>query len=57
MFSKKFQNQELGHLKYFMGIKVTHSKSKIFISQKYIYDLLKDIDKLACQPTKHSCWF
>ena len=40
--AKEFEINELGILKYFLGIEVAHSKKGIFISQqKYVTDLLK----------------
>lgn len=39
--------KELGKLNPVLEIKVARSTSGIFISQKYINDLLKDISKLA----------
>ena len=50
--TKEFEIKELGRLKYFLGIKVAHSKQGIFISQqKYVTDFLKETRKLACRPT------
>lgn len=50
---KEFEIQELGKLKYFLGIKVAHSLQEIFISQhKYIMDLLTDSGKLGCKPAE-----
>jgi len=41
--STEFEIKELGKLKYFLGIEVSHSEKWIFISQhKYILDLLKE---------------
>jgi Asp-tRNA(Asn)/Glu-tRNA(Gln) amidotransferase C subunit len=49
--SVEFEIKELGKLKYFLGIEVTHSKKEIFISQqKYILDLLKEIKMVDCKP-------
>ena len=49
--TKEFEIKELGRLKYFLGIKVAHSKQGIFISQqKYVTDFLKETRKLACRP-------
>ena len=31
--TKEFEIKELGRLKYFLGIEITHSKQRIFISQ------------------------
>ena len=51
--AREFEIKELGKLKYFLGIKVAHSKESIFISQqKYVTDLLNEIGKLSCKPTK-----
>lgn len=48
--TKEFEIKELNNLKYFSGIKVVHSKSKIFSSQqKYIHNLLRYTDKIACK--------
>ncbi|RDX73672.1 putative mitochondrial protein, partial [Mucuna pruriens] len=41
----QFQMNELGKLKYFLGIEVAFSKQDIFISQ----NLLKEIGKLGCK--------
>jgi Reverse transcriptase (RNA-dependent DNA polymerase) len=40
---EKFDIKDLGKLKYFLGIEITHSREKcLFLSQKkYILDLLK----------------
>lgn len=47
---KEFEIKELGRLKYFLGIKVAHSKHGIFIAQrKYILDLLKETGKIGCK--------
>ena len=34
MLAKEFEIKDLGRLKYFLGIEVTHSKDRIFISQQ-----------------------
>jgi Reverse transcriptase (RNA-dependent DNA polymerase) len=48
---KIFDIKDLGPLKYFLRIKITHSSKDIFISQKkYVLDLLKEIGKLKCKP-------
>jgi hypothetical protein len=50
--AKEFEIKTLGKLKYFLGIEMAHSKKGIFTSQqKYIIDLLQEIDKTACKPT------
>ncbi|XP_059658496.1 uncharacterized mitochondrial protein AtMg00810-like [Cornus florida] len=49
--AKEFEIKALGRLKYFLGIKVAHSRQGIFISQqKYVTDLLKETGKTACKP-------
>ena len=49
--TKEFEIKELGSLKYFLGIKVAHSKQRIFISkQKSLINLLKETEKLMCKP-------
>lgn len=48
---KEFEIKELGRLKNFLGIEVSHSKERTFLSQlKYVTDLLKEIGKLSCKP-------
>ena len=48
---KEFEIQELGRLKYFLGIEVAHSKKRIFVSpQKHVLDLLQEIGKTRCKP-------
>ena len=50
--TKEFEIKELGRLKYFLGIEITHSKQRIFISQhKYVIDFLKETRKLVYKPT------
>lgn len=52
-FSGEFEVKDLGILCYFLGIKVTHPRKGIFISQrKYIIDLLTEIVLLGARPTK-----
>jgi hypothetical protein len=49
--ASEFEMKHLGALKYFLGIKVAHSKQGIFLSQrKYILDILTDTEMLACKP-------
>jgi Reverse transcriptase (RNA-dependent DNA polymerase) len=49
---EKFKIKDFGKLKYYLGIKITHSTKELFISQrKYILDLLKKITKLGSKPT------
>ena len=51
--AKEFEIKTLGKLKYFLEIKVAHSRKGIFISQqKYITYLLKDTGKTACKPVR-----
>ena len=48
----KFEIKDLGRLRYFLGIEVTPSNKSIFISQqKYVLDLLKEIEMLRHKPT------
>ena len=43
--------KDLGHLKYFLRIKVSRSNIGIFLSQrKYALDLLQEIGMSTCQP-------
>lgn len=47
----EFELKDLGHLKYFLGIKVAKLKYGIFICQhKYILDLLTETRMLDCKP-------
>ncbi|KAK3037179.1 hypothetical protein RJ639_031066 [Escallonia herrerae] len=49
--SREFKMKDLGPLKYFLGIEVSRSKKRIFLSQrKYALDLLRETGMLACQP-------
>ena len=49
--SSEFKMKDLGHLKYFIGIKVSRSDKGIFLSQiKYALDLLHETSMSACQP-------
>ena len=46
-----FQTKDLGKLKYFLGIKVTQSNSRVVISQmKYSLDILADTSMLDYKP-------
>ena len=46
-----FQTKDLGKLKYFLGIEVAQSNSRVVISQrKYTLDILTDIGMLDCKP-------
>ena len=46
----QFHSQDLGMLKYFLGIEVMRSKRGIFLSQrKYVLDLLSETGKLAAK--------
>lgn len=48
---KKFERNDLGKLKYFLGIGA-RSRERIFISRrKYVLDLLKETRKLGCKPS------
>ena len=45
-----FQTKDLGKLKYFLGIEVAQSNSRVVISQKkYTLDILVDIGMLDCK--------
>ena len=45
----EFEINELGKLKYFLGIEVVYSTQGIFISQqKYVTDLLAETGKIGC---------
>lgn len=47
-----FRIQDIGHLKYFLGIEVTRSPKEIFLShRKYALDILKDSGHLGARPT------
>lgn len=49
--SREFEMKDLGTLKYFLGIEVSRSKRRIFLSQrKYALDLLQETGMSACQP-------
>lgn len=43
--------EALRDLKYFLGVEVTRSKQRIFLSQrKYVFDLLTEMGKLGTKP-------
>lgn len=45
--------QDLGNLKYFLGIEVLRSKQGIFFNQrKYVLDLLADTGIIDCKPAE-----
>ena len=47
----QFHTEDLGMLRYFLGIEVMRSKHGIFLSQKkYVLDLLSEIGKLGVKP-------
>jgi Reverse transcriptase (RNA-dependent DNA polymerase) len=49
--SKEFKMKNLGGLKYFLVIKVSHNNEGIFLSQrKYVLDLLVEVEMLDCKP-------
>lgn len=49
--SKNFKMQDLGPLRYFLGLVIACSKAGIFLSQrKYDLELLSDSRQLACKP-------
>ena len=46
-----FQTKDLGKVKYFLGIKIAHSKSSVVMSQrKYVLDILEETNMLDCKP-------
>ena len=46
-----FQTKDLGKIKYFLGIEVAQSNSRVVISQKkYTLDILVDTGMLDCKP-------
>ena len=48
--AKEFEMKDLGPLKYFLGIKVSRTKQRLFLSQrKYTLDLLVEIGNSACK--------
>ncbi|XP_020580984.1 uncharacterized protein LOC110025061 [Phalaenopsis equestris] len=48
---KEFEIKELGKLKYFLGLEMTYSTQRIFISQqKYVINLLAETEKTGCKP-------
>ncbi|WJZ81667.1 hypothetical protein VitviT2T_001496 [Vitis vinifera] len=49
--SREFEMKYLGPLKYFLGIEVSRSSERIFLSQrKYALDLLQETGMSGCQP-------
>ena len=49
--SKEFEMKDLGPLKYFLGIEVSWSNTRIFLSQrKYALDLLQETGMSGCHP-------
>ncbi|RVX01807.1 Retrovirus-related Pol polyprotein from transposon TNT 1-94 [Vitis vinifera] len=47
----KFHTKDLGELKYFLGIEVSRSKKRMFLSErKYVLDLLKETGKTEAKP-------
>ncbi|KAK3042743.1 hypothetical protein RJ639_000801 [Escallonia herrerae] len=53
--AKEFKIQDLGKLKYFLGIEVARSKEGILVSQqKYVLDMLEETAKLGCRPSDTS---
>ena len=53
----QFHTQDLGMLRYFLGIEVLRSKHEIFLSQrKYVLDLLSKTGKLGVKPCSY-LWF
>ncbi|WMV18586.1 hypothetical protein MTR67_011971 [Solanum verrucosum] len=51
--ASEFEIQDLGPLKYFLGMEVARSKKGIIVSQrKYVLDLLKETGMSGCRPTE-----
>ena len=51
LLAEEFEIKDLGKLRYFLGIEVSRSGKKIFISQrKYIMDLLKETGMMGSLP-------
>ncbi|XP_026445335.1 uncharacterized protein LOC113345901 [Papaver somniferum] len=51
MLHSRFDIQDLGILKYFLGLEVAYSKNGIFLNQrKYVLDLLKATGKMGVKP-------
>ena len=49
--SREFEVKDLSHLKYFLGIEVSRSSTRIFPYQrKYALDLLHETGMSGCQP-------
>lgn len=47
----QFQTKDLGHLKYFLGIKVSRTRKGIFLSQqKYCLGILRDSSLIDSKP-------
>ena len=52
MLTHHFQIKDLGKLKYFLGLEVTHYPTGIFLNQrKYAFDILADNGHLGTRPT------
>jgi hypothetical protein len=48
---REFEVQDLGQLRYFLGIEVSRSSKGIYLSwRKYILDILSETCMLACRP-------
>jgi Reverse transcriptase (RNA-dependent DNA polymerase) len=49
---KEFEVNDLGQLRYFLGIKIARGAERIVLSQrKYVLDLLTETGMLGCRPT------
>ncbi|XP_024310449.1 uncharacterized protein LOC106866887 isoform X2 [Brachypodium distachyon] len=49
--TKEFEVKDLGHLRYFLGIEVSQSAKRIYLSQrKYVLDLLTETGMTGCRP-------
>ncbi|CAN6447253.1 unnamed protein product [Victoria cruziana] len=50
LLAVEFELKDLGKLRYFLGIKLARSKTRLILNQrKYTLDLLKEIEKLGCR--------
>ncbi|XP_031283171.1 uncharacterized protein LOC116141841 [Pistacia vera] len=51
VLAQDFEIEDLGQLRYFLGIEIARNKKGIYVShRKYVLDLLKDIGMLDCKP-------
>ena len=51
ILAREFEINDLGNLRYFIGMEVARSSSGISVTQrKYVLDLLKECGMLGCKP-------